>query len=341
MENRHGGNLDFARQEFPQVMVPWIDLSTGINPFPYPIASFDLSLYHALPSSLHEERVREVAADHYGCLDSRYVALASGTQILISLIPYWLPAREVCILCPTYSEYESSWQQKGVVINKVSTMSQFMDCAWKREVVGVICNPNNPDGRFLDRVQMEAMIRIWDRGKNYLILDEAYMDFVGPGMASSLPSFSRLVILRSLGKAYGLAGLRVGFLLAQPEIVQKVQKMLGSWPVSGPALQITLQALQDIQWLARVKRELWKQQDRLEQLCMRYSLHTVGKTALFRLIRHEQANALWRHLALQGIWVRRFEYDSTWLRLGMPSSEQDWQRLEKAFHSYFTDGGSV
>lgn len=336
MKNRHGGNIDFAKQLFPQVTFPWLDLSTGINPFSYPIPLVNDHLYKHLPIQTHEERLREIAAHYYGCLSKDYVAIAPGTQILITLMPYLLSGKEVCILCPTYSEYLLSWQQAGIKVQKVFNLDTFMEFAHKPQSIGIICNPNNPDGRLLSKEQLNIIIRKWGAVGNYLIIDEAYMDFIDQGMASYIAD-TNLIILRSFGKSYGLAGLRLGFLLAQPKIIQKIQCMLGNWVVSGPALQIASQALQDKQWFIKTKRQLEQQQSRLGQIVRSVSLFTVGKTLLFRLVEYQKAQDLWKYLALRGIWVRSFDYNSMWLRFGLPHEEQGWQRLEQALTSYFRE----
>lgn len=327
MNIQHGGNLDQAKKLFPEVTGSWLDLSTGINPYSYPFSSLDISLYEKLPSYSHEENLRQVAADYYGCKNKSCVALAPGTQILISLMPTVLNAKEVYVLYPTYEEYISSWWQAGVKVTRVVNFEDFETLCLQKNVVGVICNPNNPDGRKIDIARLESLIKKWSVSGNHLILDEAYMDFSGQSMAYLLPS-PGLLVLRSFGKTFGLAGLRVGFLLASPEIVQRIRYMLGLWPVNGPALQIAAEALQDGLWKIETEKKLRIQQKRLDAFLQSHSFNLVGGTLLFRLFYHRSANDIWKHLASHGIWVRKFDYNPNWLRFGLLYRQADWQRLE-------------
>lgn len=334
MKNGHGGNLDVAKQLFPHVTVPWLDLSTGINPFSYPIPSIDTGLYQHLPMQAHEEALKDVAARYYGCINKDYVAIAPGTQILIALMPYVIPVHEVCVLCPTYGEHLFSWQHAGVKLSKIYDLDTFVKCAQKPKRIGVICNPNNPDGRLLSKERLNFILGKWNGMGNYLMIDEAYMDFVNESMVSAFPC-DHLIILRSFGKTYGLAGLRVGFLLAQPKIIQKIQYLLGHWCVGGPALHIAMLALQDYQWFTETKQRLCEQQERLNKLLASYKLSCIGGTLLYRLIHYENATSLWYHLASQGIWLRRFDYNHTWLRWGLLYKESDWQRVKMGLSTYF------
>lgn len=326
MKNQHGGNIDFAKKTFPQVRLPWLDLSTGINPYHYPI-SLDLSLYETLPLSSCEKSLRNIASAYYGCRDETYVAVAPGTQILIALLPLLLKVREVYVFCPTYGEHLFSWQQAGIKVTKIFDIDHFDALSNKKNTVAVFCNPNNPNGRIIKPARLADLIQKWGQAGNHFILDEAYMDFSGKGMSYLLPC-PGLIILRSFGKTFGLAGLRVGFLLASPEMVQKIRSVLGSWSVNGPALQIASQALQDKVWKSEVQSQLQIQQKRLDSLLLKYSLRLVGGTLLFRLFYHENAQNLWEHLASHGIWVRKFDYTPYWLRFGMLHKEEEWQRLE-------------
>ncbi|CAI3950122.1 threonine-phosphate decarboxylase CobD [Commensalibacter communis] len=332
----HGGQLQEAKQQFPESVLPWIDLSTGINPYAYPFLSISTERWTELPSVHDELKLRKIAAHCYGVKDERYVIAAPGTQILISLLPYIFKAKQVCILCPTYMEHVNSWQQAGIPVHQVASLEELMKFASQDQVVGVICNPNNPDGRLFSKSQLQDIANYWAQFKNHLIIDEAFVDFEGEGAGSLLPH-PALTILRSFGKTYGLPGVRLGFLLSNLDRIERVRQMLGPWAVSGAALQIGLQALQDRSWFLQSQRQLSLQAKQLDQLFLTHQCQIVGGTHLFRLIEYPKAQTLWKYLASQGIWVRKFEYNAHWLRFGLPHKQQ-WGRVQKTIRNYFSAG---
>ncbi|MDI2112600.1 threonine-phosphate decarboxylase CobD [Commensalibacter nepenthis] len=329
----HGGQLQEAKQQFPDAVSPWVDLSTGINPYAYPFTPISMERWTELPSIHDEHQLRSVAAKSYGARNERYVVAAPGTQVLISLLPYIFKSKQVCVLCPTYMEHIHSWQQAGVIVHQVYSLEELMRFASQEQVVGVICNPNNPDGRLFSTQRILEIANYWAQYNNYLILDEAFMDFEGQGAGSLLPH-PALMILRSFGKTYGLAGVRLGFLLSNPDRVEKIRYMLGPWAVSGGALQIGLQALQDRFWFLQSQQQLSKQIQQLDQLFITHQCKVIGGNHLFRLIEYANSQALWEYLANKGIWVRKFEYNTHWLRFGL-SHYQQWDRVEKTVKSYF------
>lgn len=329
----HGGQLKEAKIQFPHVVQRWIDLSTGINPYAYPFSPIAIDRSTQLPSIEDEHRLRGVAAFRYGVRDQHLIAIAPGTQILISLLPYILKAKQVCIFCPTYMEHIKTWQQAGMPVHRVTTLDDFMSFSTQEQTIGILCNPNNPDGRLLNVQQMQAIIHQWGSFRNHVVVDEAFMDFEGQTIASLLPH-PALTILRSFGKTYGLAGVRIGFFLSNATYVEKVRQMLGPWAISGHALHIGLQALKNREWVLQVKGQLSKQVKQFDQLFIQHGCKIVGGTHLFRLVEMQEAHDLWQYLANNGIWVRKFDYNSQWLRFGLPP-EQEWDRVEKTINDYF------
>ncbi len=198
----------------------------------------------------------------------------------------------------------------------------------------MLANPNNPDGRLLPRTALLALAKDLRRRGGLLVVDEAFMD-VGPADASvaSEVSCGNLVVLRSFGKFFGLAGLRLGFALAAPALCARLGAMLGPWAVSGPALAVGAKALADTAWIERTRRRLAKAAQRLDALLTEHGIDIVGGTTLFRLTQSPDATALFHHLGRAGIWVRAFPGNATWLRFGLPANAQEWQRLRDALKS--------
>lgn len=318
----HGGDLDEARRLFPQAPEPWIDLSTGINPIAYPMPALPASLFARLPSPADHRDLEAAATEAYGAQDATMVVAAPGTQVLISLLPHLRELSRVAILGPTYAEHAYSWRKAGHDVNEVPSPDQ-LDGA---DVV-IVVNPNNPDGRLLKR---EALLRLaeslYPRG-GWLVVDEAFADFdASESLVPALPP--NTIVLRSFGKTYGLAGLRIGFAVAPGPITIKLRSALGPWAVSGPALEVGRKALRDREWLdaARVARSADAR--RLDALLGLVAEVPLRGTILYRLLESPRADELFRVLGEHGIWIRRFQHSPPMLRLGLPCAEPEWERLE-------------
>jgi cobalamin biosynthetic protein CobC len=325
----HGGDLDEARRLFPQAPESWIDLSTGINPIAYPVPPLPASLFERLPLPADHRDLEAAAAEAYGATDPATVVAAPGTQVLISLLPHLRPRSRVAVLGPTYAEHAHSWRNAGHDVADVATVDRLDGTD-----VLVVVNPNNPDGRLLER---ETLLRLAEdlrsRG-GWLVVDEAFADFdSGESLVPVLPS--NAVVLRSFGKTYGLAGLRIGFALAPGQIATKLRSALGPWAVSGPAMETGRKALRDRAWLEAARAARAADARRLDALLSSASGAPLQGTSLYRLLESPQAPELFRVLGEHGIWVRRFEYSLNLLRFGLPGTEAEWQRLETVLVRFF------
>lgn len=321
----HGGRLAEARRLFPDAPEPFLDLSTGINPAAYPIGALPPELWTRLPEPDADDALRRAAALAYGAADPAMVVPAPGTQLLISLLPHLLPYREVAILGPTYGEHLASWQAAGATAREVPDLG-----AASPSPCVVLCNPNNPDGRRLDPAHLLALADDLALRDGLLIIDEAFADFEPPlSLVPALPH-PAILILRSFGKAYGLAGLRLGFALTTPARAAHLRAALGPWSISGPAAAIGRQALADRAWRSEQSALLTRSAQRLDALLSEARLSLVGGTNLFRLFEASQAKAVFSRLGEAGLLVRRFTAHPTWLRFGIPGPAVTWSRLEAA-----------
>ena len=322
----HGGRIAQARRRFPGAPEPFIDLSTGINPVPYPLPPLPMAAFTRLPEPEALDALQSAAARAYGVADPAMVVASPGTQILIDLLPRLWPMRQVAVVGPTYAEHAASWQRAGATVASVGALEAAADAT-----AIVVVNPNNPDGRGLAPSALLALAdRLAARG-GLLVVDEAFADFEpqGNSVAACLPH-PAVVILRSFGKTYGLAGLRLGFALAAPGRAVAIRAALGPWAVSGPALAIGCQALADIGWRQAAGRRLAVDAARLD-LCLRDAgLLVLGGTRLFRLAESPSAAAVFDRLGRAGILARRFDYCPDWLRFGLPGTEAEWTRLRAA-----------
>ena len=323
----HGGNINAARRLFPHAPEPWIDLSTGINAIPYPATEFPAASLSRLPEPSEQAALEATAAKAYGAAPWAEIVAAPGTQAIIQWLPRLIPAKRVGILGPTYGEHEKSWRAAGAEIITAKSLADLAGCD-----VGVVVNPNNPDGRLLSPDALEqAAAQI-----GTLIVDEAFMDVIQPSasLASALPP--NAVLLRSVGKAYGLAGLRLGFAVAQADLAARLRAALGPWAVSGPAVAIGQRALADSAWLADATRRLTLESARLDKLMTTAGFAIIGGTPLFRLGRCATAGDWFARLADAAILVRPFPANPGLLRFGIPHASSDWERLEAVLGSSST-----
>jgi cobalamin biosynthetic protein CobC len=325
----HGGNLVAARQLFPDAPEPFIDLSTGINPHSYPVPPLSPDLFTRLPEPAALERLAAIAAVAYGAPSRDCVVAAPGTQILLLPVAALVPPGRAAVLGPTYGEFARAAALAGHYVTEVGDVEQLRDAD-----LAVVANPNNPDGRVFKR---DELLDLADaRGsRGLLVIDEAFMD-VGPVGASLGGEVARhnIVVLRSFGKFFGLAGLRLGFALARPEIAARLAAVLGPWAVSGPAMAIGEMALVDYGWAEATHKRLQGEARRLDAAFTGAGIEVVGGTSLFRLARVPAADHLFHHLGHAGILVRRFPEHAAWLRIGLPGSEPAWARLRTALTEF-------
>lgn len=317
----HGGDLATAKALFHDAPEPWIDLSTGINPFPYPLPALPLSLWQRLPGGREEAALLAAAGRAYGMLPASAIVAAPGTQILIELLPRLAPQARVVVLGPTYGEHELAWRKAGCEVREIADLAE----AGKADVV-IVVNPNNPDGHIVDLPALTAVADSLAARGGLLVIDEAFADFQpGVSLVPMLPQAT--LVLRSFGKAYGLAGVRLGFAIGESRHVEALRGMLGPWAVAGPALEIGTQALGDARWLAAQEKARAADARRLDALLAK-SGRVVGGTILYRLLETSAAPALFERLGRAGIYVRRFRHDPSRLRFGLPGDEPGWVRLE-------------
>lgn len=326
----HGGDLAKARALFPEAPEPWIDLSTGINPIPYPLPELPLSLWQRLPGADDEAALLAAARAAYRVPAEAGLVAAPGTQILIDLLPRVLPALvtagPVAVLGPTYAEHALAWREAGAEVVEPRMLADAAEAA-----TVVVVNPNNPDGRSLAPSDLAALAaRCAVRG-GMLIVDEAFMDFTPE--ASLLPALPpATIVLRSFGKTYGLAGVRLGFAIGEAAAMAGLRAAMGPWAVAGPALAIGARALADATWLREARAARLADAERLDALLSPRG-RIVGGTALFRLLATPEAPSLFAHLGRHGLYVRRFRNEATWLRFGLPGDAAAWARLEAALSS--------
>ncbi len=317
----HGGDLTAAAQEFGVAEADLIDLSTGINPSLYPYIEVSERALRMLPTPGDVENLLATAQEFYRAPASSSIIAAPGTQAVLQNLPLLFPGRDVAILSPTYSEHGHTWGSAG---NTVTPVSEFDDLS--QGDIAVLVNPNNPDGR---RYQPDDILKLAEDVELFII-DEAFCD-ASPEL-SLVPHLKgqNILVLRSLGKFFGLAGLRLGFLIGASDITTVLSDRLGPWAVSGPAIEIGARALADDIWIAETVSDLAVKATRLNDLLQACGLSIAGGAELFTLIETGQAQAIYQGLGRAGVLVRRFEDLPNWLRIGLPGADREWEKLATA-----------
>lgn len=322
---QHGGNLARARLQFPQAPEPWIDLSTGINPYSYPHSAVPANAFSRLPESALAERLKVLAAQTYGAPSAANVVAAPGTQILLPMIAALPKLRaNAAVLSPTYAEHARAARLAGYKVTETDDLSHLGDAD-----LAVVVNPNNPTGRTTSRGELLALAARMQSKGGLLVVDEAFHDVSDTESVADAVAEGGLLVLRSFGKFYGMAGIRLGFAIAAADVAARLEEQLGPWSVSGPALHVALEALADEDWRHAMRQTLRRQAARLDAVLSACAIPVVGGTSLFRYVQHERAAAIHAGLGEAGVLVRRFEDRPRFLRFGLPA-DQDWARLEAA-----------
>ena len=315
----HGGNLDAAIKRFGGRLEDWIDLSTGINRQPYPVGELRSRSWTALPSRSEIDALHEAARTAYG---TRAAVLAvAGAQAAIQMLPRLAQPARARILAPTYNEYGPVLASAGWRVEDAGDLD-----ALEGADLAVVVNPNNPDGGQHDPARLLALASHVKR----LVIDESFADANPTASLAAEAGWEGLLILRSFGKFYGLAGLRLGFVLGSEADIVTLADMTGPWPVSGAAIEIGRRALLDHGWAEMARARLARESMRLDELAEGAGWKLIGGTPLFRLYAAGDAAAAQERLARARIWSRIFDGKPPWLRLGLPGNEPEWDRLAAA-----------
>lgn len=297
----------------------WIDLSTGINRRPYPLPPLSRGTWTALPTRADMASLSKSAAMAYGTAAS--VLPVAGAQAVIQMIPRLTAPGHARVLGPTYNEHAAALCAAGWTVEEVSS-----PVALAGADLAVIVNPNNPDGRTLTPDALLSLSSAVGR----LVVDESFADPYPECSVARQAGTNGMIVLRSFGKFYGLAGIRLGFVLGAPGDIERLAAMAGPWPVSGAAIEIGRRALRDRRWAADTVQRLHDDADRMDSMAATTGWTLVGGTLLFRLYATPDAVRAQDDLAKAAIWSRAFPYSHTWLRLGLPGDETEWERLARA-----------
>jgi len=313
----HGGGLDAAIAKYGGARSEWLDLSTGINPHPYPPVTLQNADWANLPDSTAQSGLIAAARNFWQVPPGAEILAANGASALIAMMPLLTQGKTVSIPGPTYNEHAAAFAAQGwTVIPHLAPADAL-----------VLVHPNNPDGKLwrADDIDPSAY--------RLLVIDESFCDTTPDRTTMALAGRDNVVILKSFGKFWGLAGLRLGFAICTSANHSRLNALCGPWPVSGPALAIGATALADHSWAKTTRARLTSDSARLDQIATAAGFTPIGGTDLFRLYDTPNATTAQRQLAEAKILGRIFPYSKTWLRLGLPGEDTAFLRLQAALRS--------
>src|SRR5260363_141816 len=331
----HGGNLGEAVRRYRIQRGQWIDLSTGINPYGFPIPTIDPAMWLRLPDD--DDGLEALAARHYR---ANHALAVAGTQAAIRLLPALLSKGPVGIGLLTYGEYARAFTQAGFPVEYFVTQSLTaygyrapFTLSAHAPLPGhlkhlIVVNPNNPTADLFDTdALLDGRRQLLVRGGT-LIVDEAFIDATPQYSIAPASAAGHLIVLRSVGKFFGLAGARVGFVLSDRACIDAMRRLRGPWPLSGPARALAKAALLDSAWQRSARDQLDASNGRLSALLSANGL-AAHRTPLFAWASNARAAEVHDRLARNAVRVRCFVIVPS-LRFGLPADETAWTKLASA-----------
>ena len=317
---KHGGDIDLAIKKYGGQRADWIDLSTGINRTSYPWQESVKVELRDLPSSKLLMGLEKAASRAYKVAEGKDTAAVQGAQQIISLLPVCLKIyNSVAILGPTYNEYEKAFKGSRIKAETVSKVSKLSSSD-----IAIVVNPNNPTGKVI----AEEILDDLSKKVRILIIDESFKMF----SSRRIQKFDNVIQINSLGKFFGLAGVRLGFVSGPSDFIKSVRGMLGPWPVSSIAAEIGKIALNDKTWISQMEKILLEGSNVLLRACNTKNWKLIGKTNLFHTYATSSSLEVEKQFAAHYIWIRTFDYSETWVRLGIPTSKYEWTRVRQALN---------
>lgn len=315
-----------AALEYGIAEADWLDLSTGLAPWPFAVPDIPLRAWARLPET--DDGLEQAACDYYGAAQVLPVA---GSQMAIQLLPRLRRIGKVGVLSPCYAEHAEAWRRSGYIVREV--LEQEVDFFLDSLDVLVVVNPNNPTGLSLTPSRLlDWHAKLAQRG-GWLVVDEAFMDNTPHLSLAPFADQVGLIVLRSFGKFFGLAGVRLGFVLAERRLLKLLAEQVGPWAVSGPTRVVGQACLLDTEGHTRQRQRSEVASERLARLLAQQGFAPHGGCSLFQWLITERAEALHEFMARRGILLRLFTHNSS-LRFGLPADEADWARLAQAFEAY-------
>ena len=248
-----------------------LDFSVDVNPFEPPesvratILS-NLEVIRRYPDPNAQRLRRAVASVHR--LPPEMVLPGNGSAELIALIVHTLRPATALVIAPTFTEYEWALEQAGADIQHLLTQEADGFCwpktleGWLPPLDGIdvafLCNPNNPTGAAIPPTRLLELAARCEQTRTVLVVDEAFVEWSEApeqlSVAEATPRFTQLIVLRSLTKLFSIPGLRVGYLLTSPALVERLRAHQSAWPLNTFALAVGEQLMKETAYITRSRR---------------------------------------------------------------------------------------
>jgi cobalamin biosynthetic protein CobC len=321
----HGGKIHRVAAATGTRPEDWLDLSTGISPYPWSVPEIPANCWQRLPEE--EDGLVEAALDYYG---ASAILPVSGETAAILALPRLRPKGRVAVLSPTYAEHARSWRQAGHRVEEIPA-SELTNRITDFQVV-VVVNPNNPTGTCFPReILLDWHVKLAGRG-GWLVIDEAFVDPTPDHSLTSHANREGLIVLRSFGKFFGCAGVRLGFVIAAVPLLESMRALLGPWHVNAPARWVGKSALRDRKFHGEARKALLWAGAELGDVLRRHGLDPSGGTPFFQWVKTDRAASIDMHFRNHRILLRRFSAPDS-LRFGLPGTPKDWDRLRTALET--------
>jgi cobalamin biosynthetic protein CobC len=340
---RHGGNLKYAIEQYGGTYKDWIDLSTGISPWVYPIPEITDGIWRELPPPV--TALEHVAASYYLTQADR-ICVTPGSQLAIRILPTLIQHQRVAIPLIGYQEHRYAWDNAKHSVFIYQDIEELKNLITSGKVdSAVLINPNNPSNELVSKEEVLEMASLL---KGLLIVDEAFADFRSNSVASN-NQYNNLIVIRSIGKFFGLAGARIGFLIGQHSIINQLKTLFTPWSVNAPAQFIAQTALADTIWQNKQSARITQQASELEAFllsfiqgnsldleCRSNGLFTslFGPDLSIKLLHQFLAdNQIWARIGDTFTITRELNREpQNWLRLSLPGDH--FNRLQRTLNTF-------
>lgn len=259
------------------------------------------------PEERGESLVRAIA-EREG-IEEEHIVLGNGSIELFYYLPLVLKPKRAFTLEPTFCEYRYICQINNIEPRALLPVEEFLwDLSYVKSLLRegdilFICNPNNPTGTLLSR---EAILDLAESGA-FIVIDEAFMDFSleDQSLLKSAAAMKNVIVIKSLTKIYAIAGLRIGFLVANREIVNKFREILPLWNVNGLAIEVAKKMIADSTFLDRTKAYVTKERSYLINALSQFErIKIFDGRANFFLIKTDVAKKLHNFALSRGLYLR-------------------------------------
>ncbi|WP_017445261.1 histidinol-phosphate transaminase [Gayadomonas joobiniege] len=276
----------------------------------------DSSVLNRYPDFQPPELIKAYA-NYAGVQTDQVLASRGADEAIELLIRTFCEYDEQVLICPpTYGMYAISAQTCGIEVKKVPLKTDFsldienIKAAKNKVKVVFICAPNNPTGTLVNHEQIKQVLEIF-KNTAIVAVDEAYIEYASEQtVASWIAKYDNLAVMRTLSKAFGLAGIRCGFTLANRDIIEAMSKVIPPYPISWPVAQIACQALTEsgLAKMAEQKAIVLAQKERIQTALDKadYVYEQIDSASNFIMFRSQAKKALFAAFLDAGILIRDY-----------------------------------